>query len=747
MMKLNKLATMNHNNHNNTNHTNKGGRKMKGTKKIKTRIIAGMLSLVTVFSVGACSVTTASAAGAPSVASIAKDVSNFAIDQVIDKYVTNGIAGSLLKMGTGYLLNWIFDEKEEEKKTVDDAIKEIDKLRQTMEENHKEEMNSLKVINGSIDTQTFRKAADSLHDDYSTVLEKISNNARNITASGEGKINENTYKAYKAILADSTCNLSKLEKNFRVMRDYVLGKRLSTNRQSGYEATTKYLFDKVTEKYKETAHSWKDSLDYLKVVRNNINGELTTIHFDAGMDYITMLTLNNMAYKVREYEIDKGIYKVSEGEYPYANYEGVEKNLSQTMQAFNDAYKKAIDDNNNDNNMVKTIVTLSEPVDGIQEKGFQSFTEAWAQASATDKDFTISQRIDFRSDKDNGFNFDKLDQNKYGFTPQGGYHVKEGRNITVDLGGHTIDNSDRPNASTFGFKSNTTLNIKNGTVKGGENALRADGSTNVTVKMDDVTVDDTAWAGIYFGANGIGKANAKNMVLEMNNCTIKNAKKESGVRMIPDDSTLIVNNCTFENNTSCYDGGAIHLESKKEATITDSTFKNNIAENGFGGAIAAIPQDYAGSSVKVEGGLFEGNVSNKFGPCFHYDPETRFKGAGGAIAGSNLHINNATFKNNSTNDQGGAIYSYNYNEQEMTDTAITNCTFEGNSSKHVGGAIRMFHLDDKSFVKNCNFVDNTSEKGANVFVQYGHDLGEQLRNEWGNTSNAASRNGMYVQNQ
>ena len=273
---------------------------MKGTKKIKTRIIAGMLSLVTVFSVGACSVTTASAAGAPSVASIAKDVSNFAIDQVIDKYVTNGIAGSLLKMGTGYLLNWIFDEKEEEKKTVDDAIKEIDKLRQTMEENHKEEMNSLKVINGSIDTQTFRKAADSLHDDYSTVLEKISNNARNITASGEGKINENTYKAYKAILADSTCNLSKLEKNFRVMRDYVLGKRLSTNRQSGYEATTKYLFDKVTEKYKETAHSWKDSLDYLKVVRSNINGELTTIHFDAGMDYITMLTLNNMAYKVRE---------------------------------------------------------------------------------------------------------------------------------------------------------------------------------------------------------------------------------------------------------------------------------------------------------------------------------------------------------------------------------------------------------------------------------------------------------------
>jgi len=81
-----------------------------------------MLSMIAVFSVGTASVTTASAAEAPGVAGIAKDRSSFAITQTIDKFVSNSIAGSLLKMGTGYLLDWVFSGKEEKQPTVKDAI-------------------------------------------------------------------------------------------------------------------------------------------------------------------------------------------------------------------------------------------------------------------------------------------------------------------------------------------------------------------------------------------------------------------------------------------------------------------------------------------------------------------------------------------------------------------------------------------------------------------------------------------------
>ena len=73
---------------------------MKKTKTMKTRIIAGVLSAITIFSVGTVAMTSASAL---SVKSVAKDVSSFALTQTIDKFVTNSIAGSLLKMGTGYL--------------------------------------------------------------------------------------------------------------------------------------------------------------------------------------------------------------------------------------------------------------------------------------------------------------------------------------------------------------------------------------------------------------------------------------------------------------------------------------------------------------------------------------------------------------------------------------------------------------------------------------------------------------------
>ena len=38
-------------------------------------------------------------------------------------------------------------------------------------------------------------------------------------------------------------------------------------------------------------------------------------------------------------------------------------------------------------------------------------------------------------------------------------------------------------------------------------------------------------------------------------------------------------NCTFENNDSTYDGGAIYTEALNEPLIKDCTFKNNKANN------------------------------------------------------------------------------------------------------------------------------------------------------------------------
>ena len=147
--------------------------------------------------------------------------------------------------------------------------------------------------------------------------------------------------------------------------------------------------------------------------------------------------------------------------------------------------------------------------------------------------------------------------------------------------------------------------------------------------------------------------------------------------------TVNLPNCTFENNDSTYDGGAIYTETLNEPLIKDCTFKNNKANNGVGGAIAADAPVVSGSKLKVIGGLFEGNVSTKMSR----DP----------------------------------------NFKTIDDL-----------KKGAGGAIRLFHIDSNNVIKNCKFTNN-SGRGANVFVQYGHGLGDKLTKEWGNTGE-----GMYV---
>ena len=65
----------------------------------------------------------------------------------------------------------------------------------------------------------------------------------------------------------------------------------------------------------------------IAIQKQNITGNPGNIEQPRGIrcgavflyiDVGTILTLNNMKCKVREYEIDKGIYKVNEGEHPYA---------------------------------------------------------------------------------------------------------------------------------------------------------------------------------------------------------------------------------------------------------------------------------------------------------------------------------------------------------------------------------------------------------------------------------------------
>lgn len=177
MKKTNQIISTNTNNTNTTNNT-KGVNNMKKTRKIKTRILAGILPTITVFSVGTMAIGSASAAEKnDSVTSqLASSVTDFFKDKslgFVKNTAWNIIGPELTKVGLTPILN-MFLGIEDEGPSNQDIIDKIDKstaeikaeiakvLDATMElatqtsNYHTLQMNQLKAINSNIDTKDFR---------------------------------------------------------------------------------------------------------------------------------------------------------------------------------------------------------------------------------------------------------------------------------------------------------------------------------------------------------------------------------------------------------------------------------------------------------------------------------------------------------------------------------------------------------------------------------------------------------------
>ena len=96
----------------------------------------------------------------------------------------------------------------------------------------------------------------------------------------------------------------------------------------------------------------------------------------------------------------------------------------------------------------------------------------------------------------------------------------------------------------------------------------------------------------------------------------------------------------FEENTA-QSGGAILLDHAQTTTIKDSSFINNSATFGHGGAMF-ITGNY--NPVTVQMSDFEGNIANTFGGAIYNSSGT-------------INISDSAFRHNEANDDGGAITS------------------------------------------------------------------------------------------
>ena len=562
----------------------------------------------------------------------------------------------MLKKGVGFLLGLLFPD-EDNSPTIQDVLDKLDNLSNKLESYHDEEMKNLKLINSNIDSKDFRLEADSISDDCQAAVRKIRQFDTNITTPGEGVIDNTTYKTYKTILSQSSCDLSSLEKNFNRMADYIKGVRSSTDYRSGYRVTSEYLMNKILANYKETAHDWATSPDFLEYL-NNVNEEIELMEANVTLDYFTILTLNNMAYKVREYEIENGIYEANDNEQPYAYFENFAKDLTDSLSSVNDIYKSVIEENNNNGDFMQATAEILTPVGGKCVKGFHTLAEAWAQSFKASTRYVITLNGDVKADANKGFNIDNLSDTNYGFCNYGGFHVDLGRTVRFDLNGHTLDCSANKNTIIFALNNRANIIVTNGTIIGGSVAFDEINRDLNSITLRSVTIRNTANAAI-----NLNTGSTKSQWLVMDKCKVENCGR---IQVFSVTANIKVTNSEFNNLKSDVSGGAFYLPSINYPTFENCTFKGNKAMNGCGGAIDA-------KSVICKNCTFENNTSeniNQYGP----------KGAGGAIAANALKLYDCTFTGNTTNDQAGAVWcccGQNYTQ------IIERCTFDNNSSKNI----------------------------------------------------------------
>ena len=305
------------------------------------------------------------------------------------------------------------------------------------------------------------------------------------------------------------------------------------------------------------------------------------------------------------------------------------------------------------------------------------------------------------------------------------------------LAGHLHSTSDAINSTNDTFKNNKlTFTATNGqTTAAGIAAFHTSVTvTDGTFTSNEVSDSDGSANGVYGTAVGVSGATDGSSALTITN------------------STFTSNKGTSHNQT---EGGAVY-QSIGTATIKGSTFDQNVAEvaketteskaSAMGGAVSLW-----GTTTVIEDSTFTNNSTASF-----TEKGSSFGGAlylrGGRWGGAenlSASIKNSTFVSNSatgTSAKGGALYAksdYVDNKHLILNLDLDNVTFKNNTSDRWGGA--MFVEGEGSLkMKDVTFEGNQGVYGSALVVN-GNKPNETVLNNV-ETATVTATNVNYLNN-
>ncbi len=178
----------------------------------------------------------------------------------------------------------------------------------------------------------------------------------------------------------------------------------------------------------------------------------------------------------------------------------------------------------------------------------------------------------------------------------------------------------------------------------------------------------------------------------------------------------LVSDCTFEGNTAVSGGGMAFWGSNLAFTLTDSTFKNNQAEED-GGGLAVMGADL---TVDIDDCTFEENSATMHGGGVFW------MAASASSSGPPQTISSTTFIGNTADPElgvGGGLAISAWALHQITNLTVADCLFEDNSAWIGGGVITLQTGQESAWpgadwpiFKSCTFRHNTAQTGAGLNV-------------------------------
>ena len=604
------------------------------TMKMSHRILAAFMACIIMISVGTAMGVTASAATVNSATSDGFFSGASTLLSVIGK--SNPVAGIIASGLFGAFKTFYGNATKVPEPSTKDIVDLINELNDKIDSHYNAQSSQIKALTSINQLQRFSDILTSVKGYNEEAMTQIA-----------------IYKEDNACAQDYINIVNATYGNNEFTKDFKDLSNLIIDGQSGLKGMPS--FDQYLELSKACEENNNDA-DLVKKDAQSFN--------DMTLEQYTLYYTNLMSGCMASYSLAD--YDYNNGSITKETRDSLQDSIKANMELYtkkSTAVAKAYEETKKS---IENLTVAQVTVDGKTTNMF-SYGDAWVAVSKNGGTMKLMQ--DWKSDN---LSADACYYKDGSAFTGGALYVKD-KTVTLDLNGHSIIHTDR---QKFDIKSDSaTLSVIDSTGK--HSAISGIVANGGKLNLDSVSVKDSTDAGLR----------ADHVNLNIKNTHFFNNANSAVITEKNADGTI--DNALFRDNKQT----ALHNKDSS-LTVSNSVFENNTGQNG-----GAINNHCV---IKLDNCTLRSNTAVK---------------GGGIFGDDNTTVNNCTIiDNKATSDGGGVYFGYRGNGfcEPLT---VTGTQLNNNSSGNEGGAIWCSSMNYLT-MRNVEMTNNTAVRnGGGLYAQ------------------------------